>query len=95
MVFGAERRRHHPARGVLPVLVVILTLIKCQMLDQRLAKNAHPLLPGPPDRLMRLLAGHMDDVDRCTGRIGDHDGAVGGFAFDLGRDANRHGPRDP
>ena len=57
------------------------------MLDQRLAIDAHALLPGTPDRLVGLLAGDVHDVDGHAGGIGDHDGAVGGLAFDLRRTA--------
>ena len=55
------------------------------MLDQRLAIDPHALLARAPDGLVRLLAGHMHDVERHARRIGDHDGAVGGLAFDLRR----------
>ena len=55
------------------------------MLDQRLAEDAHALLPGAADRLMRLLAGDVHDIERRAGHVGDHDGAVGRLALDLGR----------
>jgi len=34
---------------------------------------------------VRRLAGRGEDVDRASGHVGDHDGSVGGLAFDLGR----------
>ena len=37
----AERRAHHAPRRVLPVLVVIFALVEHEMLDQRLAVDAH------------------------------------------------------
>ncbi len=55
------------------------------MLDQRLAIDAHALLPGPADRLMRLLARHMHDIERHAGLVGDHHRAIGGLAFHLRR----------
>jgi hypothetical protein len=55
------------------------------VLDQRLAE--HPLAGGarPRDRIMRLAARGVDDVDRTTGHVGDHDRAVSGFALDRRR----------
>ena len=55
------------------------------MLDQRLAKDPHALLPGPAYSFMRLLAGYMHHIERHTGHIGDHDRAVGRLTFDLWR----------
>ena len=81
----AERRAHHAARGIVPVGVLVLALVERQVLDQRLAIDAHALLPGAADRLVRLLAGDVDDIERHAGHVGDHDGAVGGLALDFGR----------
>ena len=81
----AERRRHHPPRRIVPVLVEILALVERQVLDQRLAVDPHPLLPRPPDRLVRLLAAHVHDVERHPGGVGDHDRPVRRLALDLGR----------
>ena len=39
--------------------------------DQGLAPDPLAILLGPPDRLMRLLAGHMHDIKWNAGRIGD------------------------
>ena len=63
----------------------IFAFVERQMLDQRLAIDAHALLARPADRLMRLLAGGVHDIDRAARHVGDHDGAVGRLAFDLGR----------
>jgi hypothetical protein len=54
------------------------------VLDQRLAIGADALLAGAADGFMRLFAGGVDNVERAAGHVGDHDGAVGGFALDLG-----------
>ncbi|GAA0006190.1 hypothetical protein BRDID11002_61940 [Bradyrhizobium diazoefficiens] len=40
MLFVAERWRHHALGGMIPVLVLVLTGIEQQMLDQRLAIDA-------------------------------------------------------
>ena len=85
MLLVAEGGRHDPLRGVVPVLVEILAFIQRQVLHERFAKDAHPLLSRPADRLMRLLAGHMDDIKRHPCRIGDHDGAVRRLALHFGR----------
>ena len=68
-----------------PVGILIFALVEREMLDQRLAIDAHAFLPGAADRLVALLAGDVDDIDRHACGVRDHDGAVGGFAFDLGR----------
>ena len=85
MLFVAEGRRHHAAGGVVPILVEIFAFIQCQMLDQRLAPDALALLAGAADGLVAVLAGGVHDIERHTGHIGDHDGAVGGLALDLRR----------
>ena len=55
------------------------------MLDQRLAVDALAFGSGPRDRLVRRLAGGVHDVERAARHVGDHDGAVGRLALDLGR----------
>jgi hypothetical protein len=60
-------------------------LVQRQMLDQGLAPDPLAGLAGAPDRLMRLLAGHMHDIEGHARHVGDHDGAVRRLAFDLGR----------
>ena len=54
------------------------------MLDQGLAIDALAERPRPPDRLVRLDAGGVDDVERHARLIGEHDRAIGRFAFDVG-----------
>ena len=81
----AEGRAHHAARGMVPVVVEIFALVERQVLDQRLAEHPHALLARPPDRLVRLLAGDVHDVERRADHVGDHDGAVGRLALDLRR----------
>ncbi len=65
MLLVAEGRRHDAAGGVVPVLVEIFAFIQRQVLDQRLAIDAHALLAGAADRFMRLFAGGVDDIDRA------------------------------
>ncbi len=55
------------------------------MLDQGLAIDAHALLARAADRLVRLLAGDVHDIERHAGLVGDHDGAVRRLAFHLRR----------
>ena len=81
----AEGRRHHALRRIVPVRVEVFGLVERQVLDQRLAIDALAERPRPADRLVRRLAGDVDDVERHAGGVGDHDGAVGRLALDLGR----------
>ena len=85
MALVPERRRHHPPRRVVPVLVEVLALVERQVLDQRLAP--HPLAQHlrPPDRLVGILAGDVHDIERHPRHVGDHDRAVGRLALDLRR----------
>src|ERR1700722_1734648 len=85
----AERRRHDAARRVLPILVVILALVEHEMLDQRLAIDALAKSAGAADRLVRLGAGDVNDVERRTSLIGEHDRAIGSFALNVGRTRQR------
>ena len=81
----AERRRHHTARGMVPVFVEILALVQRQMLDQRLAPNTLALLTRPADGFVAVLARRVHNIKRHTRHVGDHDRAVGGFALNLWR----------
>ena len=63
MLLRPERRRHHPPRGVVPVLVAIFVLVEDEMLDQRFAEHALAGGAGARDRLVRVAAGGMDDVE--------------------------------
>jgi hypothetical protein len=70
---------------MVPVLVEILALVQRQVLDQRLAIDPLAVLAGAADGFVALLAGGVDHIERHPGHVGDHDGAVGGLALDLGR----------
>ena len=83
MVFGAERRRHHAARGVVPIFVEILGLIQRQELHQRLTIDAHAFLACAADGFMGLLARDMHDIERHACGVSDGDRPVGSFAFQL------------
>ena len=48
----AELKQHYAARGVFPILDVIFALVEHEVLDQRLAIDAHALFARPPDRLV-------------------------------------------
>ena len=85
MRLGAEGRRHHAPCGVVPVAVVVFAGIEHKMLDQRLAIDALAGGPGAGDRFMGFTATGVNDIERCAGHVGDHDGAIGGLAFHLGR----------
>ena len=54
------------------------------MLHQRLAVDTHTLLAGAADGFVRLFGTDMHHVERHAGHVGNHDGAVGGFALDFG-----------
>ena len=73
------------SRRMVPVRVAVFVLVEQQVLDQRFAK--HPLArgAGPRDRVVGVAAGGVDDIERTACHVGDHDRAVGGFAFDGGR----------
>ena len=83
--FVTEGRRHHAPRGMHPVLVHIFALIQDEMLDQGLAINPLAERAGPRHRLMGWDRGHMHDIERHACGIGQHNGAVGGFAFHFRR----------
>ena len=70
---------------MVPVLVVILALVERQMLDQRLAVNPLAIGARPRNRLMRLDARRVDDIDRAARHVGNHDGAVGRLALNFRR----------
>ena len=70
---------------MVPVFVEIFAFIQRQVLDQRLTPNPLALLPRPPDRLVAVLTRRVHHIQRCPGHIGNHDGAVGGLALNLGR----------
>src|SRR5580692_884394 len=89
MALVAERRRHDAARRVLPVLVVIFAFVEHEMLDQRLAINALAESAGASDRLVRLDAGGVNDVERNARLIRQHDRAIGGLALDRWRTGER------
>ena len=85
MLLVAERRRHHTARGMVPIGVEILAFIQRQMLDQRLAPDPFALHARTANGLVAVLAGGMHHIERHARHIGDHDGAIGGLAFHLWR----------
>src|ERR1700729_1493835 len=80
----AERRRHDAPRRVLPIRVIVLALVEHEMLDQRLAIDALAKSAGAADRLVRLGAGDVNDVERRACLIGEHDRAIGRFALNVG-----------
>ena len=81
----AERRRHHPLGGMIPLPVEIFAFVQREVLDQRFAEHPHSLLPRPANSLVRLLAGNVDDIDRNTRGIRDGDGPIGGLSLDFRR----------
>ena len=85
MLLGPERRAHHVGAGGHRVGVIVDALVDHEVLRQALAVDALPFEARAGDRLQRLPAGHVDDVDRRLEELGDADRAVGGFAFDLRR----------
>ena len=70
--------------------------VEGEMLDQRLAIDPLAGLARPLDRLMRVAARGMDDIERTARHVGDHDGAVGRLGLDLrrARKSMALGPRD-
>src|ERR1700733_6631320 len=85
----AERRRHYASRRVLPIPVVVLTLVEHEMLDQRLAIDALAKSASAADRLVRLGARDVHDVERRARLVGEHDRAIGCFALDIRRTRQR------
>ena len=85
MLFVPERRRHDSARGVVPIGIEIFAFVQRQVLDQRLAPNPLALHAGAADGLVRFFARGMNDIQRYTRHVGDHNRAVGRLALDLGR----------
>ena len=72
-----------------PILVVVFALVEHQVLDERLAVDALSERAGAGDRLMRLDAGGVNDIERHARLIGEHDGAIGRFALDVRRARQR------
>ncbi len=70
---------------MVPVAVEVLGLVQRQVLDQRLAIDPLAGGAGAGDRLVRLAAGGMDDVERAADHVGDHDRPVRGLALDRRR----------
>ena len=68
-----------------PVLVEVFGLVERQVLYQRLPEHAHPLLSSATDRLVRLLARDVDNVQGHASGVRDHDRSVGRLTLDLGR----------
>ena len=83
VLFVAERGRHDAARGMVPIRVEVFAFVQRQMLDQRFTPNALALLAGAADGFVRFFARRVDNIERHTRHIGDHNRAVGCFAFDL------------
>src|ERR1700722_18455233 len=85
----AERRRHDAPRRVLPIPMVVFALVEHEMLDQRLAIDALAKSAGATDRLLRLSAGDVHNVERRAPLIGEHDRAIGRFALNVRRTRER------
>ena len=70
---------------MIPVRVAIFIFVEHEMLDQGFAEDPFSGFPRPLDRLMRLAARGVDDIERGARHVGDHDGAVRRLALDFGR----------
>ena len=60
-----------------------------EVLRARLAPDVPAVVPRARDRLDRLLAGHVDDVERRAGEVRELDGAVRRLALGLRRPRQR------
>jgi hypothetical protein len=89
VVLGAERRAHHPGRRAVPVGVVVDALVDREILRQRLAVDPQAGLARPLDRVVRLAAGDVDDVERHAHGLRDHDRPVRRLALDVRRPGER------
>src|SRR4029079_5633321 len=84
-----------PRRGRVHVLrtfeirALEVRVVDEEVLGARLAPDVPALLAGMSDRLHRLAAGDVDDVERSAGEARQLDRAVGGFALGLGRTRER------
>ena len=90
----AEGRRHHAPRRMVPVLVEVLALVERQVLDQRLAIDPLAVARGPARSPRAPRCRTHGRCRAAAGLVGDHDGAVGGLALDLGR-ARKAWPSGP
>ena len=70
---------------MVPVFVVIFGLIQREVLDQRLTVNTLAERAGAADGLMRGNRAGVHNIDRHTGHIRQHNGAVGSLALHLRR----------
>src|SRR5688572_8722009 len=89
VLLGPERRAHHVRRRIVPVGMAIDRVIDQQMAGEHLAIDALAFEPRADDRLDRLLAGVVHDVERRTQHLRDTDGAVGRLAFHFRRPRQR------
>jgi hypothetical protein len=84
----AGRRRVDVLRPF-EVRLVEERLVDEEVLRARLAPDVPTLLARECDRLRRLRARHVDDVERSAGDAGELDGAVRRLALELGRTRQR------
>ena len=81
MLLAAEWRAHHPLCGMVPVGMGIFAVVQRQVLDQGFTPDPLALLARAADRLMRLFAGGVHDIQRHARHVGDHDRPVRCLTF--------------
>ena len=83
------RRRRVDVLGALEVRLLEMRVVDEEVLRAGLAPHVPALLARELDRLDRLLAGDVDDVERAAGDAGQLDRAVRRLALGLGRPGER------
>ncbi len=89
VLLGAEGRAHHVGGGRRPIGMAIDAVVDQQVTGEHFAEHALALAAGARDRLQRLAAGIVHDVERHAEHLGDADRAVGRFPLDLRRARQR------
>src|ERR1700761_7093958 len=88
-VLGRARRRGIHVLRALEVGLLEPGLVDEQVLGARLAPGPPPTRPRDRDRLNRLLAGDVDDVQRAARDVRELYRAVRGLGLGLGRTRGR------
>ena len=83
------RRRRVDVLRPLEVRPLEERVVDEEVLRAGLAEDVPALLAREGDRLDRLVAGDVDDVERAAGHAGELDGAVRRLALGLGRAGER------
>ncbi len=89
VLLRTERRAHDVRRGELEIRVAVDRIVDQQVPGEHFAVHPLTLIAGARDRLQRLPAGGVHEIDRHAQDLGDANRAVGRFAFHFRRTRQR------